>query len=180
MGHRRSTFLINRRFQLKFAFYVCSWLVALSMAYPLIISNLFDYFLRYLALDPSGPALVQLEQTRQNLLRLIIVMQLILLSLTFLISLFMSHRIAGPLHQLRKSLQQAQEGDFNQKLSFRKFDYFPELASGYNEMVNRIQSRLQSQEAKLLETQRQLEKLLSQSDADLRKELSLMINNFKN
>src|ERR1700722_9789421 len=95
--HRR-VFLINKKFQLRFAFYVCSWLVALSLAYPLIISGLFDYLIRYLALDPMGPAIGSLEQTREDLIWLLIMMQVVLLSLTFLISIFMSRKIAGPLY----------------------------------------------------------------------------------
>src|SRR5690242_13084344 len=102
MAYRRSIFLINRRFQLRFAFYVCSWLVALSFVYPFIIANLFDYFIRYMALDPMGPAMSAVLRTRHDLLSLLVIMQVIFLSLGFLISIFMAHRIAGPLYKLSK------------------------------------------------------------------------------
>jgi len=83
MPYRRSIFLINKRFQLRFSLYVCSWLFALSLIYPLIIHNLFELFVRHAALDPTGPALSQLEQTRTNVFWLLVFLQLMFLGITF-------------------------------------------------------------------------------------------------
>src|SRR4051812_17389216 len=99
-SRNRKIFLINKPFQIRFSFYVCSWLIALSLVYPLIISNLFEYFMRYMALDPLGPSVQSLEQIRRDLLILIGILQIILISVTLLISIFMSHRIAGPLFKV--------------------------------------------------------------------------------
>src|SRR4051812_3094325 len=107
MGYKRRTILINRPFQLRFSFYVCSWLIALSLAYPLIISNLFDYFMRYLAMDPSGPTLSHLEQVRQEILWFLILMQSLILAMTFMISIYMSHKIAGPLYRIGMLFREA-------------------------------------------------------------------------
>ena len=145
MGYTRKIYLINKEFQLRFAFYVCSWLIALSFAYPLIISNLFDYFLGYLALDPSGPALVTIEKTRSDLLWLLLLMQVVLLSFTFLISIFMSHKIAGPLYKLNKTMREIAEGKIDQNLAFRKKDYFRELVPSFNAMMVTMRGRMASQ-----------------------------------
>src|SRR4051794_11435786 len=110
-AYRRSIFLINKRFQLRFAFYVCSWLILLSLAYPLIISNLFDYFVQYLANDPMGPGLAILEKTRQEIFTFLLLMQAVLLSLAFLISVFMAHKIAGPLYKLHRYFVEAKDGN---------------------------------------------------------------------
>jgi hypothetical protein len=40
-AYKRSIILINKDFQFRFSFYVCSWLIALSFVYPLIIANVF-------------------------------------------------------------------------------------------------------------------------------------------
>src|SRR4051794_6835947 len=142
MGFQRRIILINKPFQLRFSFYVCSWLIALSFAYPLIISNLFDYLVRYLALDPMGPTLSHLEEVREDILRLLLLMQGLLLALTFMISVYMSHKIAGPLFRLGKFFREAAAGNLEQRLSFRKRDYFQELAPDYNAMMTSIQNRI--------------------------------------
>ena len=111
MASPRRIYFLNKKFQLRFAFYVCSWLIALSFTYPLIISNLFDYLISYLALDPLGPTLANLEKTREDLLWLLVSMQVILISFTFFISIFMSHKIAGPLYKLSKLLREAAAGN---------------------------------------------------------------------
>src|ERR1700744_6440900 len=98
MTYRRQILFVNRPFQLRFSFYVCSWLIAVSFAYPLLISNLFSFFIRYLAADPTGPTLVTLEKTRQEVIWVLISMQSAFVGIIFLVSIFMSHRIAGPLY----------------------------------------------------------------------------------
>lgn len=140
--YRRSIFLINRPFQLRFSFYVCSWLFALSLAYPLIIYQLFEYFVRYMANDPTGPGVAVLQQTKQEMVWLLVLLQIIFLTVTFLISIFVSHKIAGPLYKLRKFFEQAERGEWSGKLFFRKRDHFPELAESYNEMMAAIRARV--------------------------------------
>jgi methyl-accepting chemotaxis protein len=139
---RRKIFLINRKFQFRFSFYVCSWLFALSMIYPLIIFQLFDFFVRSAAIDPMGPALEKLYHARNEVIWLLIGIQTFFLAITFLISLFVSHRIAGPLEKLKRYFEAAKNGDLKTDLKFRKFDHFQELAQGYNDMMEAVRKKL--------------------------------------
>ncbi len=93
-------------------------------------------------MDPMGPELSHLEHVRQQLLWLLLGVQIILIVLIFIISIFMSHKIAGPLYRLRKYFQDAAAGNFDQKLTFRKKDYFQELASDYNAMMIGIRRKI--------------------------------------
>ena len=188
--NRRRIFLINKRFQLRFTFYVCSWLIALSFAYPLILSNAFDTFMGYLAADPNGPALTQLEKNRQDLLMLLMLMQVVFVSITFIISIFMSHRIAGPLYKLSRFFREARDGNLEQKISFRKKDYFQELVGEYNDMMESIRNRIKKngdaiqQAVPLLENA--LQKASSgsggsgESKSDLESALTVLKNSLKN
>lgn len=168
---RRNIFLINRPFQLRFSFYVCSWLVALSFVYPLIVNNLFGYFIRYAFLDPMGPSVATLQRTRGEVTWLLISVQIIFLFVTFLISIFMSHRIAGPLFKLRKFFAQAKEGDLSPNLQFRKADHFPELAKEYNEMMEGIANRFKNNLELLNRAITDIEGIAGRSDGDSRKKL---------
>ena len=135
---RRNIFLIDRRFQLRFSFFVCSWIFALSLVYPMIIYSLFEYFIRYMAIDPNGPSLLSLQRTKSELLWLLILLQVVFISVTFLISVFMSHKVAGPIYKMRKFLQDSRGGIFNRELVFRKKDHFMELAQDYNHAMKGV------------------------------------------
>lgn len=169
-AYSRKVLLINKRFQFRFSFYVCSWLILLSLAYPLIISNLFDYFLQYLASDPMGPGLATLERTRQDIFTLLLLMQAVLLGVAFFISIFMSHKIAGPIYKLRKFFLEAKAGNIEQELRFRKKDYFMELVPAYNEMMESIRNRLGRKQQGIDVAIQNLEKALKQVNPEIRRE----------
>jgi methyl-accepting chemotaxis protein len=147
MAYKRSVLLINKRFQLRFCFYVCSWLFVLSLVYPWIIHTIFSEYIRNLSLDPMGPELTRLQSYRSDMTTLLVLLQLAFLAITFAVSIFVSHRIAGPLYKLRKFMIEASSGNLTQRLRFRQADHFQELADTYNEMMDRVGgSFLRSQE----------------------------------
>ncbi|OFZ80576.1 MAG: hypothetical protein A2583_10295 [Bdellovibrionales bacterium RIFOXYD1_FULL_53_11] len=152
MRHKRSIFLINRPFQFKFTFFVCSWLFVLSLIYPLIIYNLFDFFMHYLGANPANadnPGMNSLEGIRRDMIWLLAFLQAVFLIITALISFFLSHRIAGPLYKLNKFFKEGAGGKINEFIKFRKNDHFPELAEGYNAMMHTIKTTLDSQTASM-------------------------------
>jgi hypothetical protein len=144
--YRRSIFLINRPFQFRFAFYVTSWMIALSFVYPLIVYNMFEYFMRYMTRDPNGPPVQALEDLRHQVMWLLVALQLIFLVVTFLVSIFMSHRIAGPLYKLSRFFSVLRESHLpdalKEELFFREKDHFKELAADYNSTIAAIKSRI--------------------------------------
>jgi len=143
MLYKRANFLINRRFQLRFAFFVCSWVFALSMVYPIIIYNLFEYFLN-LASNPATAEVLSVEKIRmiQNQVLLLLgVLQILFLLITFMLSIFLSHRIAGPLYKLRNSMEDVAKGNFDSRMQFRKNDHFMELQDTFNDMIQHLSIR---------------------------------------
>ncbi|MBY0470525.1 hypothetical protein K2X30_05100 [bacterium] len=146
---RRRVVLINRRFQLKFSFFVCSWLFALSLIYPLILDSVFEQFFKRSALFPNGADFDHIKAMQKDVMISLVVLQLGFLLCTFLISLFLSHRIAGPIYKLSKFMDMAKEGQLGQKLSFRKHDHFPEVAVTFNEMIDGIRARSDNAASKI-------------------------------
>jgi methyl-accepting chemotaxis protein len=142
MPYSRRIFLINKKFQLRFSLYVCSWLFALSIIYPMIIYNLYEYLIHYATLDPRGPALTQLQTSKSQVVWYLVLLQALFLSVTFLISILLSHRIAGPLYKLGKFFREVRNGNLNDDLKFRKNDHFQELVEDYNGMMDTIRSTL--------------------------------------
>jgi methyl-accepting chemotaxis protein len=147
--YRRRIFIINRKFQLRFALYVCSWIAALSFVYPLIVYSMFDYFIRYLSRDPNGPSVVALQDLRDQVIWLLVALQGVFIFVTFLLSIFMSHRIAGPLYKLSRFFAMAREGNLKEELFFREKDHFQELAQDYNDTLKSIRARLDGAAAEI-------------------------------
>jgi methyl-accepting chemotaxis protein len=145
---RRRILLINRPFQIRFAIYVCSWLFVLSVIYPLLVSQLYDWFFRYIAADPNGPMIAFLQKSRHDMLFWLALMQVCFMIMTFLMSLFMSHRIAGPLFKLSKTMNGLRNGSLS-KVGFRKFDHFQDLAADYNFMVESVADQISASKAHL-------------------------------
>lgn len=139
-GYRRRIILINRKFQFTFAFYVCSWIFVLSLSYPLIIYTQFDYFVRILQEYAVPIPVDRIFKVREELLTLLLVFQLIYLAMTVFISIFLSHRIAGPIYKLSQYFRRSTEmGRLEPNLFFRKTDHFQEIAVDYNRMVSAVQ-----------------------------------------
>lgn len=139
--YRRKILLINGPFQWRFCIYITLWVGVLCFIYPLIVANLFDYFSRYMQMDPAHADIGVLMNTRKGVVSLLIVTEGVFLSLTFVMSMFVSHRIAGPLFKLRRTMDEFSKGTFTRKLAFRKKDYFPELAADFNQMVRVLRER---------------------------------------
>ncbi|MBC7385062.1 MAG: hypothetical protein H7301_02730 [Cryobacterium sp.] len=145
---RRRVLFINRPFQIRFAIYVCSWLFVLSIIYPMLVSQLYEWFFRYLAGDPNGPMIAALQKSRHDMLFWLTLMQVCFMLMTFLMSLFMSHRIAGPLYKLSKTLNQFRNGSLA-RVGFRKNDYFQEVAGDYNLMIDSVADQIDASKVHL-------------------------------
>ena len=170
--YRRKNFLINKKFQLRYCFYVCSWLFTLSFVYPFIIYEIFDYFLRYLAIQSPGHSPNELEMVRRQLIWLLASLQAVFLAVTFLISIFVSHRIAGPIDKLHRWLIASKDGVLKDALSFRKADYFSEIAGAYNKVVSSVFGIVDGSLTRL-------EKAADQSSGSAKKEIQEAIDELK-
>ncbi len=170
--YRRRILLINKGFQLRFSFYVISWISALSFIYPTLIYELYNSFYRYMSKDPNGPLLSVLKENRQEMMFWLVVMQVFFLMMTFFITIFMSHRIAGPLYKLGKALNELRNGNLS-KIYFRKFDHFKELADEYNHAVESVKDSIQIAELHLEKA------LAANKDEAVKKELEAGLKTLK-
>ena len=179
MTDKRSNIILNKGFQFRFSFYVCSWLMTLSLVYPLIIANVFDFLIAALAHDPLGPQVAGLLDARNSLLWLLVMMQFILTGLIFVISLFMSHKIVGPLFKLKQFFREVTAGNISQTLSFRKKDYFQDLVAEYNTMMESIRGRFEKSSASVASAAVLIEKALGKASPESRHDLQVALNLLK-
>lgn len=130
----------------------------------MLVSQLYDWFYRYLAADPTGPMIPFLQKSRKDMLFWLTLMQVCFMLMTFLMTLFMSHRIAGPIYKMGKALNELRNGNLS-KIGFRKADHFQELAADYNFAVESVADQLSA-------TRTHLERALkSAKDEDTKREI---------
>ncbi len=121
--YKRSTFLINPAFQLKFSFLVCSIILLTTLIYPVII---YDFFNLIILNTPNIPE--NILAAKNNLIVYLFIIQSVITSLVFVIFIFFTHKIAGPLYKLKNHLASIREGHPISALTFRKGDYFEDVA----------------------------------------------------
>lgn len=121
--YKRSTFLINPAFQLKFSLIVCSIIVISTLIYPIII---YDFFNLMISQAPEVPENILVAQ--KNLILYLVLIQTVITLLVFIVFIFFTHKIAGPLYKLKNHLAGIREGNPITPLTFRKGDYFEDVA----------------------------------------------------
>lgn len=58
------------------------------------------------------------------------------------ISMFLTHRLAGPIFQFEKSLEEMNKGNFNFAIRLREKDENKEIAEMMNELINKLSSNI--------------------------------------
>jgi len=121
--YKRSVFLINPSFQLKFSLIVCSVIVISTLIYPVIIYEFFELISR------NNPQIAENIIAAQNdLVFYLIIIQTVITLLVFIVFIFFTHKIAGPLYKLKNHLLEIREGKAISPLTFRDGDYFQDVA----------------------------------------------------
>lgn len=141
MSNGRKIYLINPEFQIKFSLFISILLFVISIIYPFTIYELMNSIVSHL--NSIMPNIAQdYEGKKKQIIIYLVLLQLSFTGLTFFICIFFSHRIAGPLYKLQKYLREYREGTHGTHrypLSFRKGDYFQEVATDINLTLDQIE-----------------------------------------
>lgn len=149
--NRRRNYFIKKEFQTKFILKFCL-LIILACA---VMGGLV-YFLSTKTATTSFENLrLIVKSTSDFILPTLILSSLIatvLISLAcIIVVLFISHRIAGPLYRLEKSLIEIGKGNLAVDVRLRKSDEIKALAASVNNMIRNLRDPLSSSQEKILE-----------------------------
>ena len=82
----------------------------------------------FIATNPN--AALELSSTRNELITTLAVLQFLIILIIFIVSIFLTHRVAGPMHKLKMTLSKIREGGAPpEKFNFRAGDYFDDVAA---------------------------------------------------
>ena len=129
--YKRSILVINPRFQYKFCFVVCTLVLLMSLVYPFTIYDIFGSFATQF---PQFKDRITAQQ--QELFIVLLLSQALFLAAIFVLCLFISHKIAGPMFKIVRYLREVASGSDIYRISFRDGDNFPELAAAVNEAMD--------------------------------------------
>jgi len=139
---QRRNYYIDKDFQNKFILKFCS-LVALGSLLTVILI----YWLAWHSTTVGiADGRVAVHSTAEYLLPLLlqtvfVVFVVVSLS-TIVMTLFISHKIAGPLYRLKVMLGALGEGDFSSSMRLREDDQLQQVAAAYNEAVEKINGKI--------------------------------------
>ena len=137
----RRKYLINPSFQIRFVGFML--LIAMITVVVFYASNLlFFYNFIKIGKDLSFPAdhpFFRFIAEQRRTMNWIFAVTSTLAFLTIGIGgLILSHRVAGPLHRFRTHLETLTERGDMREVTFRKRDFFPEIAQTFNRFVKKM------------------------------------------
>ncbi len=144
MGKNRRSLgnvLVNPRYQLRFIFWAAFACVMVIMYFGvLLFASLRQY--QAVMLANASPALQEsLANEYNQILFRMVGGSLVILATAVIVGLFLSHRTAGPLHQLKQAFDRVREGNWNTRVVFRDHDEFRDLGDSFNRLMDSLQKR---------------------------------------
>lgn len=138
INHRRRIYFIEKRFQANFILKFCA-LVAMGGLLTIGILYFLSHQSTTVAIVNSR---VLVKTTADFILPILVqtvVITMIITSLAaIVVTLFVSHKIAGPLYRLKKTMKELGEGNFSEDFKIRRLDQLQDLAAVFNSMLTKI------------------------------------------
>lgn len=132
---QRRTVLVKRHLQLKYALVVFA-----AVAFTAMIVGGDVYYTMARFVKEADPSLMPLLS---DAMRMDVVKLVIFLGIMGIVTLFVSHRWAGPIYRFEQSAQRVAGGDLTHRVSLRTGDDLMELQDEFNAMITSLQRLVQ-------------------------------------
>ncbi len=176
-NYRRSTYFIEKRFQANFILKFCAVVAAGGL---LTIGILYVLALRSTTVSIVDSR-VAVKSTADFLLPVLIQTVVVVVVLTsaaaIAVTLFVSHRIAGPLYRLKKKLKELEEGDLSGDFRIRHLDQLQDVAESFNEMLKRIRQECTQVKGKISELKEKVDGISEQDVTEQRRSVFVELKN---
>ncbi len=165
MIKRRKTYLVNPPFQLKFSILVSFLVFLSSLIYPWAIFDIMNQTIAVFAkVEPSfAPILIE---RRKTLWIILTMWQIGFLGLIFGITIFFSHKVAGPLYRIKIFLDDLKLGKGQPQIVLRPGDYFQDVVNNIQQTFDYITAEYNKDYIPITDAIKQLSYLKSQFPED--------------
>ncbi len=141
-AYKRSQHFIKKDFQTKFIFKFC----LLLLAGILVSTGLIFLFSQNSLTSSFHNSKLVVENTAMAILPTVIYTSLVTLGLltiaTIIVTLFISHKIAGPMFRFEKDLKEIGDGDLTKKVFLREKDQAEDMAACINDMTASLREKI--------------------------------------
>jgi|GEM_PF-1859027 methyl-accepting chemotaxis protein len=137
----RRSYLVKGSLQWK----ILAWVMGMLITFSLFLALGFYFPLLYILYSNLPGESVILQQTAYFYLSMekyIWISVPVVMVLIGIYSMILSHRIAGPLYRLEKTLLSIGEGDLSQRIRLRKHDELKDFGSRLNQTLDRLEGYL--------------------------------------
>lgn len=140
--HRRRHYFIHKRFQSGFILKFCG----LILIGALISTGLLSLFSQGTLTSTFKNGRLEIEMTSAAILPAVVTTNLITLGLiglaTIGVTLFVSHKLAGPMYRFEADLKTLAQGDLTKTVRLRKKDQFQSFATQLNETILSLHTKV--------------------------------------
>lgn len=155
---QRRTVLVKRNLQVKYALVVFAAVVFTAM---IVGGDVYYTMARFV--KEADPSLMPLLA---DAMKLDLVKLVIFLGIMGIVTVFVSHRWAGPIYRFERSAQIVSGGDLTHRVSLRTGDDLMELQDEFNAMITSLQRIVQKDRTLLERLQARLDEAVKRAPAD--------------
>lgn len=137
---RRSRFVVQPRYQIQFALL----LVIFQFNVGIVYQGIMQMRMRQVAEEAGSLRNFMSMNLWNEALPWMLGVSAAVSVFVYLIGLYFSNTIVGPIPRLRRALHQISEGDYSPRLKFRPGDALEDLADDVNHLASTLQKRTES------------------------------------
>lgn len=163
---KRRQLIIKKAFQIKYAVIVFLAVTVTALAVGA------DFYLQIQTF--IGGQLQQIpggESYMQSMNQLMYGRILVLLVIAVVVSFIVSHKFAGPIYKLEKSMDKVKKGNLTYKMYLREGDEFTQLAELFNELVYEFRESVELDRRLAAEIKSELEKIEPSLDKETKEKV---------
>lgn len=154
---RRRQYIIKKGLQFRYigVVFLLAILAAIVGGYTVFITGWTAFGEKLSNVYPQGRLVAVFKATNLNLLRNLLFAS----PLIFVLGLLSSHKIAGPVYRIEKTLYEIARGNLTPRVKLRKGDELWDLADIINTMAENLNAAMVSDRALVLNIQKKLDEL---------------------
>ena len=134
---RRRRYLVNKDFQIRFTRNIISYMVLVVLVASGVV-----YYAFWYTINKMGIVLDELIVAIFVSVGVALMAEAIfVLPLIVVASIFLTHKVAGPLVRIKRVLSQMGQGNFSQRIQLRKGDELGELAETVNQLAQDMEQK---------------------------------------
>ena len=140
--YKRSNYYISREFQTRFIVRFC-FLVAAGSFVTMALLYAFSANSTTVAIVQSRVrVMTTADYLFPFLAQTVIIVTVLVGGASAAVTLFMSHKIAGPLYRFKQTFKELASGNFTNQVRLRKGDQLIEVASDFNHMIAAVRGQI--------------------------------------